>query len=125
MGPAGERQTPSADMHSDGSVGCPPPCLPGEGRDPCPPCWSGRPPTASMCQDEVVAISNEGAVRGKAYPSWYGHLEASLPAAWCQRSGGGGASREAAAEADGGVFPAAGADGGGDRGLRWGAPLGP
>src|SRR6267154_5458345 len=71
--------------------------LPGAGRDPFPPCWGGRPPTASMCQNEVVAISNEGAVHGEAYPNWYGHVEASLSAAWCQRSRGAGASPEAAA----------------------------
>src|SRR5882757_4231804 len=47
-----------------------------------------------MCQNEVVAISNEGAVRGEAYPNWYGHVEASLSAAWCERSGGAGASPE-------------------------------
>src|SRR5436190_13309864 len=58
-----------------------------ESRDPAFPCWGGRPPTASMCQNEVIAISKEGD-RGEAYPNWYGHVEASLSAAWCQRGGG-------------------------------------
>src|SRR5947208_17038133 len=52
-----------------------------------------------------------GTVRGEAYPNWYGHVEASLSAAWCQRGGGADPSQEVAAQGDGGVFPAARADG--------------
>jgi hypothetical protein len=34
-------------------------------------CWGGRPPTASLCQTEVVADSSDkGAVRDEDYPHW-------------------------------------------------------
>src|SRR5215217_5094093 len=45
-------------------------------------CWGGRPPTASLCQNEVAEISNEGAVHERDYPDWYGHVQDCFSAAW-------------------------------------------
>jgi hypothetical protein len=39
------------------------------------PCWGGRPPTASVCQNEVCRGSQtREAARGQDYPNWYGHV---------------------------------------------------
>src|SRR5437660_4412453 len=62
-------------------------------------CWGGRPPTASLCQNEVVEISNEGAVRGQSYPHWYGHVQERFSAAWGKCGRAAGAAQEAAATA--------------------------
>ena len=49
-------------------------------------CWGGRPPYGiAMCQNEVVAISNEETARGTNYPNWHGYVKACFPAARCER----------------------------------------
>src|SRR6266702_698440 len=35
-----------------------------------------------LCQNEVVEISNKGAVRGADYPHWNGYVEVYFSAAW-------------------------------------------
>jgi hypothetical protein len=35
-----------------------------------------------LCQNEVVEISDKGAVRGPDYPNWNGYVEAYFSAAW-------------------------------------------
>src|SRR5262245_42403640 len=45
-------------------------------------CWGGRPPTASLCQNEVAQISNKGAVHERDYPHWGGHVQACFSGAW-------------------------------------------
>src|SRR6266436_4815334 len=59
-------------------------------------CWGGRPPTASMCQNEVAKISDKGAVHERYYPNWCGHVQECFPAArgGCGRAAG--AAQEAA-----------------------------
>jgi len=36
----------------------------------------------AMCQNEVVEISDKGAVREPDYPNWNGYVEAFFSAAW-------------------------------------------
>ena len=61
-----------------------------------PPCWCGRPPTASMCQNEVVEISSKGAVHGQDYPHWHRHFEECFSTARGRRSGAGCVAAQAA-----------------------------
>src|ERR1700676_1604546 len=77
-----------------------------------------------MCQNEVVEISDKGAVREPDYPNWNGYVEAYFSAArgGCRRAAG--AAQEFAAQRGAGVFCQAGADRGGNRGLRRSALLG-
>src|SRR5712671_2474822 len=62
-------------------------------------CWGGRPPTASMCQNEVVVDLNKEAVRERSYPHWSGHVQECFSAAWCECGRAAGAAQEVAAAA--------------------------
>src|SRR4051794_20273347 len=55
------------------------------------PCWGGRPPTASLCQNEavirlVVEASNKGAVRDEHYPHWHRYVQECFSIAWSRYS---------------------------------------
>src|SRR2546430_5691951 len=56
-----------------------------------------------MCQNEVVEISDKGAVREPDYPNWNGYVEAYFSAAWgcCRRAGGGAQAAPAQGRAGG------------------------
>src|ERR1700687_6344666 len=77
-----------------------------------------------LCQNEVVAISDKGAVREPDYPHWHGYVEAFFSAArgGCGRAAG--VAPEAAAQRGVGVFCQAAANRCRDGGLRRGALLG-
>src|SRR5258708_40378165 len=87
-------------------------------------CWGGRPPTASMCQNEVAKISDKGAVHERYYPNWCGHVQECFPAAWrgCGRAAG--AAQEAAPARFFELFRATAADQGRLGSLRRGGLLG-
>src|ERR1700750_852675 len=78
----------------------------------------------ALCQNEVVEISDKGAVRGPDYPHWNGYVEAffSVARGRCRRAAG--VAPEAAAQWWGGIFRQATADGDRDGGLRRFAFLG-
>src|SRR5260370_30673329 len=78
----------------------------------------------AMCQNEVVAISDKGAVREPDYPNWNGYVEAFFSAArgGCRRAAG--VAQEAAAQPGVGVFCQAAADRDRNGGVRRGPLLG-
>src|SRR6476660_4248440 len=80
--------------------------------------WGGRPPTASMCQNEVVEISDKGAVREPDYPNWNGYVEAYFSSAWGGCVGAAGVAQATGAQANAGIFCRAAADRDRDGGLR-------
>jgi hypothetical protein len=41
------------------------------------------PPTASMCQSEVLMTPHEGGTRDDGKHDWFGYREACFPGAWC------------------------------------------
>src|ERR1700692_3164331 len=77
-----------------------------------------------MCQNEVVEISDKGAVREPDYPNWNGYVEAYFSAARGGCRGAAGAAQEAATQPGAGVFCQAAANRYRDGGVRGGALLG-
>src|SRR5258708_27938794 len=77
-----------------------------------------------LCQNEVVEISDKGAIRGPDYPHWNGYVEAYFSAArgGCRRATG--VAQEAAAQRGIGVFCQAAANRDRDGGLWRGTLLG-
>src|SRR6516225_479746 len=74
-------------------------------------CWGGRPPTASMCQNEAVTdSSNKGAVREQDYPHWHGYVQERFSVAWRGCSRAAGAAQEASAYPSAHVLRQVGAD---------------
>jgi hypothetical protein len=61
-------------------------------------CWGGRPPTASVCQNEVSDSSNKGAVREQDYSNWRGYVQECFSVAWSGCGGKAGAAQDAAAQ---------------------------
>src|SRR5215813_7018620 len=66
-------------------------------------CWGGRPPTASLGQNEVVGDSfpqTKGAVREQDYPHWHRHVQEYFCAAWSGCSRAAGSTPQATAQPD-------------------------
>src|ERR687892_217128 len=92
-------------------------------------CWGGRPPTASMCQNEVVEISrigtsSKGAVHERYYPNWSGYVQECFSATRRECCGTSGAAQEAAPARLPELFRKAAADQGRPGSLRRVALLG-